>query len=185
MQNDSVLERLRLFHWDGGVVGVPDVGAQLIPLFARDLFGDKAEGVAEIFDARMSGRFACRERMQAREMRAVPPEIRHRLGHQMSGFGFESRCALEKAEAGAAARADVERHETWRRGVANQNRRYERAASQSLRDQAREVGVQGAHRRQFVVAEGVGLRANADALRPEEVAAVQAAQRGEVEIDDG
>jgi len=58
MQNDSVRKRLRFFHWDGGVVGVPDVDAQLLPPFARDLFGDEAEGVAEIFDARMSGRFA-------------------------------------------------------------------------------------------------------------------------------
>ena len=79
---------------------------------------------------------------------------------------------MEKAEANAAARADLERHETRRRGVADQNRRLERTVRESLRDQAREVGIQGANRRQFVVGESVQLGANADALRPEEVAGI-------------
>jgi len=97
-------------------------------------------GVAEIFDARRGGRFAYGKRMQAREMRAVPPQIWHRLEKQRGDCSCESRCALEKAQANAAARANVERRETRRRGVANQNRRLERTARQSLRDQARKVG---------------------------------------------
>jgi len=102
MQNDFVRKRLRFFHWDGGVVGVPDVDAQLLPPFARDLFGDEAEGVAEIFDARMSGRFACGERMQAREMRAVPPQTNSRplpfLGaNQRREMGVEEEGSLNSA----------------------------------------------------------------------------------------